>query len=353
MTATLAIFVDAYRNLNSRKLFWITLAITGLIAAAFAGIGINEHGLKLLVWQLDLPGFTSKTLPPDKFYKMIFVTPGISVWLSWLATILALVSTAGIFPDLMSQGSIDLFVSKPLGRLRLFLTQYVAGLLFVALQVGIFTMASFLVIGLRGGVWEPGLFIAVPLVLCFFSYLYAVCVLLGVVTRSTVAAVLLTLLFWFFVFCVGSAEQTVMMLEIAEKNHASFVPGPQPPRIRAPAAAHPEPASKSQPTTAPKPEPPASGVSILTTIRKIMHGVNTLLPKTTETIGLLERWLVQLANLPERPVGNGPERALLQSQEEFAEAMHQRSPWWIIGTSLGFELAVLSLGAWIFCRRDF
>ena len=34
---------------------------------------------------------------------------------------------------------------------------------------------------------------AVPLVVCFFSYLFSVCVLLGVWTRSTVAAILLTI----------------------------------------------------------------------------------------------------------------------------------------------------------------
>ena len=84
-----------------------------------------------------------------------------------------------------------------------------------------------------------------------------------------------------------------------------------------------------------------------------MHGVNTALPKTTETIGLLERWVVRLANLPERPPSNGPDRAMIESQLEFAAAIRQRSPWWIVGTSLGFEVVVMGLAAWIFCRRDF
>ena len=115
---------------------------------------------------------------------MAFVTPGISIWLSWAATILALVSTAGIFSDL-DQPGVRLTCSCPdrSAGCGCFLTGVlVAGLLFVTLQVVVFCLASFLVIGLRGGAWEPGLFIAVPLVVCFFSYLYAVCVLLGVVT---------------------------------------------------------------------------------------------------------------------------------------------------------------------------
>ena len=119
MTQTLAIFVDAYRNLNSKKLFWIVLGISGLVVLAFACVGVNEGGLKLFAWQIDNELFNAKTTPPSVFYKMIFAGLGIGVWLSWIATILALISTAGIFPDLITSGSVDLLVSKPISRLRL------------------------------------------------------------------------------------------------------------------------------------------------------------------------------------------------------------------------------------------
>ena len=222
MTQTWAIFLEAYRNLNSKKLFWLVLILSGLVVASFACVGINPQGLKLLFWQVDSEMLNSKQIPVDQFYKGMFVDIGIGVWLSWFAAILALVSTAGIFPDLMTSGSIDLFVSKPIGRLRLFFTEYLAGLLFAALQVTVFTVACFLVIGLRGGVWEPGLFLAIPIVVCFFSYLFSVSVFLGVATRSTVAALLLTLLFWFGVWVVGRAEVTLLMFKTMQQHGAGF-----------------------------------------------------------------------------------------------------------------------------------
>jgi len=222
MSQTIAIFIDAYRSINSQKLFWVGLVISGLVVAVFACVAVNPQGIKLLFWQIDSPWFNSTTTPPALFYKQIFVGVGIDMWLSFLAAVLALISTAGIFPRLIEGGAIDLFVSKPIGRLRLFTTEYVAGLLFVTLQVGIFSVASLLVIGLRGGVWEPGLLIAVPLVVCFFSYLFSVCVLLGVLTRSTVAALLLTLLFWCFVVMTAKAELTVMTFQAMERHGVSF-----------------------------------------------------------------------------------------------------------------------------------
>ena len=73
------------------------------------------------------------------------------------------------------------------------------GLLFVTAQVTIFALCSFLVLGFRGKLWAPSVFIAIPVVVLVFSYLFSICVLIGVITRSTIAALLLTLLVWFAV----------------------------------------------------------------------------------------------------------------------------------------------------------
>ncbi len=350
MSQTAAIFLDAYRRLNANKLFWLTLGISGLVVIAFACVGFNERGVKLLVWQFDTPSFNSKTLPPADFYKLIFVNGGIGFWLSWLASILALISTAGIFPELIGSGAIDLFVSRPLSRLRLFITEYTAGLLFVTLQVSIFSLASFLVIGLRGGAWEPGLLVAVPVVVCFFSYLFAVCVLLGVLTRSTVAALLLTLLFWFLVYALGAAEQSVLMFQTMEKHSVTFRAHP---RGASGNSAGQDDGKGSNPTgDGAAPDGEQSNSESLERAHRILHAIMTVLPKTTETISLLQRWLVSLANLQPQPA-NSQEQGMVAAQQELKEKLDQRSPLWIIGTSLAFEFVVLAWAAWIFCRRDY
>ena len=52
MRQTLAILLDSYRELNARKLFWITLILSGLIVVSFSLVGINEKGPTFLWWQL-------------------------------------------------------------------------------------------------------------------------------------------------------------------------------------------------------------------------------------------------------------------------------------------------------------
>lgn len=223
ITQTIAIFLDAYRELNAKKLFWITLAISGMVVVAFAAVGIDERGLSAFGIFIG-PWLNTAMVPRDVFYKFIFAQVGVPFWLTWGAAILALVSTAGIIPDFVTGGGIDLVLAKPIGRLRLFLTKYAAALTFVGLQAAVFTLAVFLVIGLRGGSWEPAVFLAVPLVLANFSFIYCVCALVGLLTRSTIAALFGAIAFWIvvwashttesiYLFVKVQAEQTVVALE--------------------------------------------------------------------------------------------------------------------------------------------
>ena len=210
MIQTLALLHAAYRELNARKLFWITLGLSGIVIIAMAALGLNEQGLTILWWQFDLAFLNTQFMPVDVFYKLIFAELVVPYWLAWIATILGLVSTSSIFPDMVSGGSIDVLLSKPISRARLFLTRYLTGLLFMGLQVTVFATLAFLVIGIRGGAWEPWIFISIPLVLLFFSYLFCICALLGLLTRSTIASLLVTMLFWFFIFGVNSGEAITM-----------------------------------------------------------------------------------------------------------------------------------------------
>lgn len=385
MTQTLALFLDAYRELNSKRLFWITLVLSGLVVASFALVGINETGLHVIAWDLALPGLNSNVIKPETFYKLMFTNLGIGFWLSWIAAILALVSTAGIIPDFISAGSIDLVLCKPIGRFRLFLTKYATGLLFVALQVSVFSAASFVVLGVKGGTWEPRVFLAIPVVTIFFSYLFCICVLLGMLTRSTIASLLLTLLIWVFIFAVSAAEGFMLL---GQKSLEQEVKAVDRSIARNEAAIE---TLKKRGTeidfeTASAPlqqllekdraerDDTLRSKHTLDRVHDITMAVKTLLPKTGETIDLLERSMVDMSELPlggddddggdgvriqtrgddRRGSSRGPPRGpSVDAQREMQAELRSRSIWWIVGTSLVFESIMLAIAAWIFCRRDF
>lgn len=406
-----AMLLDAYRELNAKKMFWITLALSAFVVLAIACVGINDKGVSVLWWTFPLGVFNSSIVSPAFFYKFVFINFGFKFWLTWAATILALISTASLIPDFVTGGSIDLVLSKPIARLRLFLTKYTMGLLFVGLQVSVFSAASFLVIGVRGGAWEWKIFLEVPLVLLFFSFLYCVCALIGLLTRSTIAALLLTILFWFVIFMVDTAEQSLLLFQLNAEDRVASIE-----KKAAPLA---ESIAKQQAAIAQLKEEPAgesaedkakreaqiitmqaslSGFELrqqsstsslkdyqnsellLSRWHTAVFSLKTILPKTSETMGILERSLTSLDEVAkledaqeerreerrtrrsgatppsdgERAQGrNGPDDFSSAVTRKQQEIIRSRSVWWILGTSLGFEAVVLGIACLIFSRRDF
>ena len=182
MTQTIAIFFDAYRDLSARRLFWITLIFSAVSIGVFGLLGVSNNELTFLSWHESTGLFSAMGA-----YREIFSYVVVGIWLILDCAGAALISTAGIFPDLLTGGTIELYLARLIGRFRLFATKYAAGLLFVTLQVTVFTAGSFIVFGVRVGQWNPRIFLAIPLIVGVFSYLFALSVLFGVWMRSTIA----------------------------------------------------------------------------------------------------------------------------------------------------------------------
>lgn len=383
---TAAIFLDAYRELNAKKLFWITLIISCVVVVAFSLVGINSKGITLL-WY-EFPSIANTTLiPRPTFYKLLFSWLGIGFWQNWFGTILALVSTAGIIPDFIAGGSVDLYLSKPISRLRLFLTKYLTGLVFVALQVTFFSAACFVLIGIRAGSWDFRIFLAVPVSLLVFSYLFSVCALLGLLTRSTVAAMLLTILFWLLIFGIDTASTRLLKSTLAGKienqayqNQFSYSDkqlamiqdritdkSQPPPQQLIDAQDHRRKLEEKKRLSDPSRESVASAYSMLAWAQAI-------LPKTGQTDDLLVRWLsIDTRTLEETAVEHRERHRaardplyLLRFQDrtevafddaevlgDLEDIQESKSATKIIGSSLLFELVILTFTCWIFARRDY
>lgn len=377
---------DAYRELNARRLFWIALVVSAAVALVFTAVGISDSGISVLGWTFENQIFNAKTISPPTFYKYLFLELGCDLWLTWAASILALLSTAHVFPDLLASGSIELTLSKPISRLRLFFSKYIAGLLFVTLQVAFFTTAGFLVIGFRSGDWDLRIFIAVPLIVLAFSFLFSICVFFGVMTRSATSAIILTLIVWFVMFLINTAEGALNYFgasySIAQDLHAAKLTEAKADQTALMAAKPAESAPAEQMTkweaqTAEIAarltrintgllEVESSGRPIILA-HQIVLGVRTVLPKTSETTDLLGRWIFpdnELAKLFASRPGGGPRGQFPLSrgdvqvsprmiQDELDRDKRSRTVGWILGTSIAFEVLLLGFTAWRFRRRDF
>jgi ABC-type transport system involved in multi-copper enzyme maturation permease subunit len=361
-----AMLIDSYRELNNKKMFWIILVLSGLFVLMYASIGFGESGMSIFfgLWNIENEFLTSDSPLSRTLYRAIFSSFVVALWLAWIAVILALISTASIFPDFIAGGSIDLVLCRPVKRVTVFFMKYVSSLLFVAVQVSIVCVGAFLCMGLRLGDWEWRLFAAIPIVLLFFSYLFSICVLVGVWTRSTLAALLLTMLAWFSFYALNQAEailgsfqaQFTLRLENWE-----------------PEAGVEDSADASAATTD---DPDASvgsdevdetraSIETLDKWRKRVRLIKTPFPKTDLTIALLDKLLLRDTDINLMDIMNGnfqmnAQGEFVPQRDQDAEVMVRtiaqyidRSPQYIIGTSLAFEAVMLGLACFIFVRRDY
>lgn len=376
MRAFGAMLIDAYRELNSRKLFWVVLVISTMVMLFYASIAFDDTGMSFFfgLWHVDSDFVRADTPIARMLYRSIFSSFIVGFWLAWAAVILALISTTTIFPDFIAGGSIDLVLSKPLSRVFLFFSKYISSLLFVVLQVAIFCVGVFLCMGVRMGEWNWMIFAAIPLITLFYSYLYSFNVLIGVWTRSALAALLLTMLLWFSIFGINMTEGIMLRIQVGQQislddsrknldrleNAVEALGDSEEDAGRA---------AMFQSQIADEKTTIAETEDQLGKLEPWMKRVQVMkypLPKTGETLGLLERWLQKDTDVSLNDIlaGNitmdedgeyvrartGHEE---RAQTRMMEYYDSRTMWYILGTSMVFEAVMLGLACFIFVRRDF
>lgn len=331
MNVFLTLLVDSLRLLRARVLFWVTLAISALVAMLYLSVSFTSDGVSILFGAFEFRSemFHAGSGLAEMLYLGVFSDILVGFWLSWVAVILAIISCAPIFPDFMSEGSIGIPLSKPVSRPVLFLYKYLGSLMFVVLQVSIFCVIVFLAIRWRVGSWNPSVFWAVPIVTLMFSYIYSVVVLVSVKTRSVLAAILAGMVVWFMAWGMQKTDDFLYM------------------------ASHPE----AVPEIAGAP----SMMGSFGTPEQMMkwHKMSSMamvvVPKTGETTRLMDR-LIRVSSA-EDGSATSLVNAATEGDDDYSKgvkkAVTRNSSGYVIGTSLLFEALMLGWAAWTFCRRDY
>jgi ABC-type transport system involved in multi-copper enzyme maturation permease subunit len=222
-------------------------------------------------------------------------------WGAWVAILIGVVITAFFIPNLLRKGSVDLLLAKPIHRSSLLLYKYLGGLTFILLASAVTVFGVWLALGVRTGIWAPGFLLTVFILTFFFAILYAVSTLFGVLTRSTVVAILMTCGVWFLLWLVGTIHTSLESLR-GEPALAEAIP--------------------------------AWGFSTA-------KGAHAVLPRTTDLDLLTTRLLAD-------PLLTRSEarRLKLERQPEVSWAES-------LGVSVAFIAVMLGLACWRFVRKDY
>jgi hypothetical protein len=206
-------------------------------------------------------------------------------------------------------------------------------------------------------------------------------------TRSTIASLLLTILVWFVLFLVNTTDGIIVSqhegmkiqankleerLELAEENARVMYIAKQ--RREGNELPDDYQATDDElytvnvflPSLRDRLEDRKEMIRSLAPWRQGIFIAKTLLPKTSETIGLLNRYAMSQEDLDAlMDVGSDKQRTTVDEEtgevrvsqadqnRAMSEAMSNRSVGWVLGTSFAFEAVMLLIAGTLFARRDF
>jgi len=127
------------------------------------------------------------------------VESGLSGGLFLFWPFIAIFATAHLVPRMMEKGTVDLYLSRPVGRVKLLLSRYVAGLLLAGVNIAYLIGAMWLIVVWKTHVAHPRFLFAGAIILFFVAALLACAFLIGVITSSTAVSIMTT----YVVFILG------------------------------------------------------------------------------------------------------------------------------------------------------
>jgi ABC-2 type transport system permease protein len=208
MKAFLASVEEVFREASARWTLLAYFALSSLFILTFA-LAVNLDivdgalaGARLFGKTVDLGG---EKVDMDRL--VLGFETGFSGFLYMLGTFLALFATAHLVPRLQEKGTIDLYLSRPVGRTKLLLSRYCGGLLLAAANLLYLFGAIWLIVVWKTGVAHPRFFLGGVVILFGIAAMLAFAFLIGVVTSSTAVSLMVTYAIFFFAALLSAREK--------------------------------------------------------------------------------------------------------------------------------------------------
>ncbi|MEW6510245.1 MAG: ABC transporter permease subunit [Bacteroidota bacterium] len=192
------------RELAAKATLYVLAGISTLVLL-FAGLALSsatsDEGTTLLLFGNPVSPPATAGAFGDLVAKM---ETGFAAGLFAGVVLFGMFGTAGVIPDALDRGTVDLYLSKPISRWELLAGKYLGSVTAVFANILYFIGGLWLIIGLKVGAWNPALLATAFLMTFAFACLYAIVVLFGVLTRNMAIAIIAGFL---YIFLVGEALQ--------------------------------------------------------------------------------------------------------------------------------------------------
>jgi len=191
------LFLLTFRELWSKKVI-LGLFLVSSLVLLMVGFALN---LDVVEGSLEGLRFFGQDAGPDSpdeggLPSLTEVVVGVESIVAgatyWLGILLALFASASLFPNLQTVGRVELLLSKPISRMQV-IVGHVLGVWVVIAALTVYLMGgTWLIMSIKSGVWTPRFLLSIILVVGMFAVMYAAVMLMGVWTKSTALALIVS-----------------------------------------------------------------------------------------------------------------------------------------------------------------
>ena len=196
MRTLLALAADTLRALCSRHLFWLHIWLSIATALVFASIRGTPEGWTagFGMRSLSSPWLRDGT-PWESTLHCWVLSRAVRWWVAGAGVLMTLFATAAVLPESLESGQAAILMPKARRRSILLAGRFLGAIAYFVILTAFAIALLFLVLRWHMDLWEWRLWLALPAALLLYAPLQAVATLMGVLTKSTTAAVLVALLF--------------------------------------------------------------------------------------------------------------------------------------------------------------
>jgi len=122
---------------------------------------------------------------------------------------LSIFSASSFIPNMLEKGSVDLIISKPVSRSQIILGKFLGGVIIVLINIAYLIVSIWLLIGIKFGVWDIDLLYSIFTITFTFGSLYSLIILIGILTQSSILAMMLSYIIFFVLSPVLTARDAI------------------------------------------------------------------------------------------------------------------------------------------------
>jgi ABC-type transport system involved in multi-copper enzyme maturation permease subunit len=179
-----------FREALSKKIFLFFFSVSSFVILIFA-----------LIFAFTSGDSVSVNITSSGTNLVNSVANGIKMFITYPlyagGLFISIFSVAGFIPSLLEKGNIDLILSKPVSRNQVILGKFFGGTAMVFVNIFYAIFFIWLLIGLKFNVWDISFLLSSFTITLAFASIYALIILLGIITRSSMLPMVISYLTFF------------------------------------------------------------------------------------------------------------------------------------------------------------